>query len=705
MVDKHHILLDGKGYIIQDNTYTRQDATPQAARVVAGAASYDDLSEWSHWAQDDWVGGQDMPRFDDPEMYLKGENVNTFERFRIRVSNELKKTFDYVTDYGAFEPVLQRANGQTFLSSKQHGIVWWRLADGTWGIAGVIDYGIVRRNVAGFPDAEQPTEFGEVTASGTANQYNVAPVTAQQADGTMYVSPNGNIITVPDTNTYQIYIENGVVTYSSSLPADAIPLAEVSGGSTVTDTRKYVRPIVAMTSENGELWLSNWDRIVRVEIGTTDPATGAQLNRYTITSQTTYDIPDQAKQKAACGLIQGFYGYIVANIGQEIWAFYIDSESWDVEPRFRHSCQGVSAMEIHASRLYFGGFSYLGGSVLYQTNLTGFTEVYRFPSNFRLYSLCSYWGWLYVGGGRYTEDGSRGTGVLYGMRGTAIQPVKEFPPDPEMVDADNQLWTIYDMHVFEEKLWVSANNFTGFEVYDAYHDAWHVACVDNTLAPDRYNLVRAIDYDNGMIICAIQSSGVYIRTGGDYTTFPDSGSFLVSSDYDAGLAALDKYWADVTLTHSVLKAGESVEVKVRYDDEAWQSLGMLSDSLDGETTFTLDNRSKRIALRLDFSTPGTSTPEVYSWDTRHVPLPARKYAWGFVIPCIDNLILLDETKEARSGQELLADLASTRRERVAFTDVDGQQYNVIVQRTAEQRTKINKEDGLESYMQVSLLEV
>ena len=67
----HHIQLNGKGYIILDETYALQPQKPFSPRFATGDPSYGDLSFWQYFTQESWEGGQGQEKFEDVTKYLE----------------------------------------------------------------------------------------------------------------------------------------------------------------------------------------------------------------------------------------------------------------------------------------------------------------------------------------------------------------------------------------------------------------------------------------------------------------------------------------------------------------------------------------------------------------------------------------------------------------------------------------------------------
>jgi hypothetical protein len=74
-----HIKLNGKGYILLDETYAMQPQRPFNPRFSTGDPSFGDLSFWQFFSQEDWSGGEGQEIFDDKTKYLESCGWDLFD--------------------------------------------------------------------------------------------------------------------------------------------------------------------------------------------------------------------------------------------------------------------------------------------------------------------------------------------------------------------------------------------------------------------------------------------------------------------------------------------------------------------------------------------------------------------------------------------------------------------------------------------------
>ncbi len=65
----YHVILDGKGYVILDESYARESQEPFHPRFSTGDPSLTDLSPWQFISQESWIGGAGQVDFEDKTKY------------------------------------------------------------------------------------------------------------------------------------------------------------------------------------------------------------------------------------------------------------------------------------------------------------------------------------------------------------------------------------------------------------------------------------------------------------------------------------------------------------------------------------------------------------------------------------------------------------------------------------------------------------
>lgn len=91
-MDKYHILLDEKGFIIQDETYHKKLQPPFPPRFSLGESNYKDLSFFSFYLVNDWQGGEGEEKALtlSPNAFKEAIGLNTLEPGKIKLSPKVE---------------------------------------------------------------------------------------------------------------------------------------------------------------------------------------------------------------------------------------------------------------------------------------------------------------------------------------------------------------------------------------------------------------------------------------------------------------------------------------------------------------------------------------------------------------------------------------------------------------------------------------
>lgn len=721
----YHVKINGLGYIVASGTYRRHDSSAQAVRLAQSDPAYEDLSAWSFWGQEDWVGGIQRKRWTDKQMYSESDMVDTTESNRIRLAQRLLLRFDTFAAYGYVEGHFCRFGRDLYWANKQNGVILKRNSDGTWGQVLVLSSGVRSDGVL----AQDPLKVTEQTPQ--ALGVTVAPGRAEMASGTSYnfaAATNLALVTADATNPRidLVYVSSdGVLSVvtgtpaatpaAPALPAGGISLAQVAVAAAatlitnadITDTRTWVQGVDAMEAAWGYLWVGNTDNLVRY-----DPGAG---------TTTTYSIPSGTN--AGIMAMRAFLGLVWIAMGRYVYAFDPNAGTWDSEPRFKADTQGIRAMEVYSNRLFFLGNSfdannYADKAKLYYTDGVNFAEAFEFPKGFVGFVLRNYSGWLYIGGGRYSFDYAEAVGELWALRGSTVEMVREFAKElTSRVAAGfehNRLGTIYTMCVADGKLWLSANGHAtrraGLICYDAKYDAFSYNSEIDLGVDDRLNLTRAAEWIDDHIAVFIQSKGIYVVRSGRYLEYADSGD-LYSSEFDAGLPRVKKLWHSVTVRYSVPQVAGVAQGSITVHaiiDGTDVNLGAV-DPLATEGTLVVP-AANRVGRRIQvYLVPATTditlSPEIQEVSVRYLLMPEPKAVWQFSLWATQGLELMDRaTLETRTPAQLLADLWAARAALVvAFVDRDGVSHDVVVRSVGEAAQELTVHN--EATVAVTLLEV
>lgn len=146
----------------------------------------------------------------------------------------------------------------------------------------------------------------------------------------------------------------------------------------------------------------------------------------------------------------------------------------------------------------------------------------------------------------------------------------------------------------------------------------------------------------------------------------------------------------------------------------WVVLG--SSDVEGSTgavwQFGEGARCRRLGLRVELAgCGGASGPVVRGLELEYAPAAGSRREWGFEVRCEGvpaaglPLVLLDGSSEMRSGAELSRDLWAARaRERVAFEDLDGSEYQAWFEGLEESLGNLPQEHGAQTVAKCRLVE-
>ena len=225
--------------------------------------------------------------------------------------------------------------------------------------------------------------------------------------------------------------------------------------------------------------------------------------------------------------------------------------------------------------------------------------------------------------------------------------------------------------------------------------------------------LRKLQVFNGQLYAASTRAGagtVYGTTGGVRAT-----GTLETSLIDAGLPSVLKMLRSVTVVHSALASGQSIQVQYRLEDSgAWTVLG--TSSALGTTTATFGFGAtvagRQVAFRLILTGPGGGggTPVIYDVLARYglAPTVLREWELAIVLEGTPELPLrrLDGSAEPLTGEQLSAALwaAKAAATPVPFVDLDGASRLVWIDDLREEMARLPQRKGYQTVGKVRLVE-
>jgi hypothetical protein len=320
--------------------------------------------------------------------------------------------------------------------------------------------------------------------------------------------------------------------------------------------------------------------------------------------------------------------------------------------------------------------------------------------------------------------------VLLVTDGTGWHKVADLSADTDMVSAMNYTPT-------NDKLWVGINHFdtTGSIYYIPFQSASNMSYADydivqkgshtgandaavltdstQTWTANKYvgdtirNLSQTkvgLDDNIGEIasnttntVTCVSGSVITFDTGNLYTIMPSnhaSTHYLYTSEFDAMLATIDKYFASLTLMGANFSENCGIDVDYALDGGTWWHLGTFNDSSGTETIYfpkvqsffgdgkfgdglfgwtgsTAGSVAKRVRFRLNFQTSEAAvTPVLFKMILQYVPRPDTIYSYTMNVINADSIKQLDGELETLTAWGIYNVLKDARASKVPMYFMD-----------------------------------
>jgi len=353
-------------------------------------------------------------------------------------------------------------------------------------------------------------------------------------------------------------------------------------------------------------------------------------------------------------------------------------------------------------RMWVIGHDAAQRSCLYVTDTVTTQEVFRWDSAFEARAIQLHNGFLYILGWSYNDINTSASddvfqgriGQMWAYNGSSMRLVFQVPDEVWDTGSGFTYHGLYD--ACSHRKWLA---FTmpqkGIWYYDPEQDAIHPGPSHASPQVDNFNLpVNVVDFGGRLV------TFIYNKIHPHFQPKPVTylGSYLMTSEYDAGLPAQKKVWlrARVRLKEP-LAAGEAVQLyyttqHTEVDNTIaapWVSLGSVGA---GSTLTTLSfpgptnqpiSEVIRLQLRLTPGQSGATTPRVAAVELDFMVVPDVKWAWSFQALGGKELRRPDgnayEFTDGRATQVALeAAKRNSAKKWVEFEDLDGQKYNVQI---------------------------
>jgi hypothetical protein len=354
--------------------------------------------------------------------------------------------------------------------------------------------------------------------------------------------------------------------------------------------------------------------------------------------------------------------------------------------------------EAWNQRMYVVASDNVDRSKLLVTDTITTQDIHEWPNGFVAKGITLHYGTLYITGYGFNEEHTRKIGQLWSYNGSSVRLVYSVPDEVWQQYAWNN-WTFAKALSWDKWLLFSFPH-RGLYTYDPEQDSLSPVCDLASVTDNEQNYVSALAVFGGRLVAS--------NTNEAYAHWEDTdrqyvSSFLISSEYDAGLPIVSKQWlkARIRLAEP-LPSGASVTLKIattpiEYEDDPatnpdWQTVGTFSTAGDITKEFNISSvlgDFRSVVLRYSLTlTPTTwsagtknSTPKVSSVEVDFMPVEDMKYGWNFQAIGADDMRRPDgsvytHTTAAAVESALATYFRNDGHKVVTFTDKDGTDYKV-----------------------------
>jgi hypothetical protein len=320
--------------------------------------------------------------------------------------------------------------------------------------------------------------------------------------------------------------------------------------------------------------------------------------------------------------------------------------------------------------------------------------------------------------------------VLLCTDGTGWHKVADLSADTDMVSAMGYSPT-------NDKLWIGVNHFDNsgsiyyipfntssnmsYAEYDTVTNGSHTGVDDSkvledtskTWAVNRFvgdvirNVTNTLVNDNENIGTIVSNTATTITCNtNDYITFDNGNKYVIvptthasthylyTSEFDAMLATIDKYFVALTLMGANWSEECVIDVDYSLDGEGWSHLGTFhdpsgtqtfsfprtqsffgdgnfGDGFFGETGVNPGSVGKRVRFRLNFQTSSSSiTPVLFKVILQYVPRPATIYSYTMDVISADSIKQVDGELESLTAWGIYTAMKEARASRLPMYLVD-----------------------------------
>lgn len=644
--DRYHVILDGKGYVLTDESLVRGAQKAFNPRFSTGDPNLGDLSYWQFLAQETWDGGSGQKDF-------STKNKIRYSRGWSLLSGKPKLCGGSSLPSGITAPTQLSATWAPFGSSNAAVPIPHQIFQFGSATAGQIALTLVGRNATGMDGTVTSLRASSTSLIGVRDiRASCAALWHRAVD--------------PDTGTTTgtpgyLVVGRRLTTYSQST-APSIQIFDWSWTSRETSLLQWGGATVSVLPEAIIAVDEQYLVIAGELIGTNIPQSGLITWNYSSGESFT-----ETAQVSSMGSVMGTFSPHAALDGDGNVYFLCIGASGDVaSEHFQSTIVFITAADAIAT----------AGPVA--------TQFLRFQDHL-LVGLTSVNGTVYAVGARVELAGAKAR-----FRAVVLKY-----PRTTVWEADETDDTLTD--VLPRAIQAVSRSETWF-VYGA-KGSGRPQSIMRILPGDIVEEVTALparsETGTDRIYTAVMPFGksIYLYdvssnrfevadTDPSSTRLITSNLEMATSFFGGNTPLIEKALFKVFIQLSkALPAGQKLSVLAETPTKT-TAIGSISAS-DGLLVTLLPSEE---VVGPSFSIVVRATPNA-TWDgqieritIQYVPTALKKKQWGFAIRCEKNLRLLNGQAEARSPAQIMQDVeaAWSAKKPVDFTDADGKEYKVVV---------------------------
>ena len=322
---------------------------------------------------------------------------------------------------------------------------------------------------------------------------------------------------------------------------------------------------------------------------------------------------------------------------------------------------------VHEQMIWYAGYGDNWHSVIGTTDGTSIIQPIQTPP-MQISDLVS-WGGLLCFSGKT----SSGKGVLYGYPDVLMLEMEEPGED----------CGIREMNPSSGFLFIPQNHGLKIQALTTGKEGQPggIACyVSLPKTAGQAGIISDLEWYQDSIYFVTRDNKIWKSNSERYITE----GYLITSKFYGEAELQDKIWFSTIIE---LKENLPLSCKIdlyskRIQDDDWVILGsFMKEEISHEFFFPEDYNSKAIQLKVVMQTENErETAIITSLTIRHVLTSLNKFVWAFTIRATNNLKLLNQKIDTRTGDDIRNELLDICKDQkvINFTDLDGAMHRVII---------------------------